>query len=142
MSAPATSTALIELFLLVITVMLGVIGWGLRKFYKSLNDELKTAEQERERNREDIDTNGIMLFGSDHTPWDGFGPEIRENRRAVRQLSQGLDDHHELLIRHNSALVRENIIAPESPTEADPDSDDFGSEQVDIPEPLAEDGRR
>jgi len=142
MSAPATSTALIELFLLVITVMLAVIGWGLRKFYHSLNDELQTAEDERERNREDIDTNGIMLFGSDNTPWDGFGPEIRDNRRAVRQLSKGLDDHQEIIIRHHAALKREDVIPPESPSDADPERGDFGAETVDTPDPLGEDTHR
>jgi len=141
-STAGTNTALIELFLFCITSLLAIIAWGVRKWYRSLNDQLDDAKKERKRNREDIDTNGIMLFGSDNTPWDGFGPEIRDNRRAVRQLSKGLDDHQEIIIRHHAALKREDVIPPESPSDADPERGDFGAESVDTPDPLGEDTRR
>lgn len=108
-----TNTALMEVLLLVITVLIAVIGWGARKAFRDLQERLETANAHRSQNREDIDDHSYMLYGSDKDTWDGVYTEVKKNRRGIRQQREVLNQHDERLTKHGSALRREDMVGPE-----------------------------
>jgi hypothetical protein len=119
------NTALMEVLLFVITVLIGVIGWGARKAYHDLQSRLETANQRRSQNRDDIDDHSYMLYGSDQDTWDGVYSEVKKNRRGLNQHREVLDQHGERVDKHGSALRREDMIGPEPPREDAPTADDL-----------------
>jgi hypothetical protein len=120
-----TNTALMEVLLLIITFLLAVIGWGLRKWFRDLQSRLETATTHRSQNREDIDDHSYMLYGSDSDTWDGVYSEVKKNRRGLNQHREVLDQHGERVDKHGSALRREDMIGPEPPREDAPTADDL-----------------
>ena len=120
-----TNTALMEVLLLVITILLGLIGWGARKAFQDLQERLKTAATHRSQNREDIDDHSYMLYGSDQDTWDGMYPEVKKNRRALNQHREVLGQHGGRLDKHATALRREEMIGPEPPREDAPSADEL-----------------
>ena len=120
-----TNTALMEVLLLIITVLLGLIGWGARKAFQDLQERLKTANRHRSQNREDIDDHSYMVYGSDQDTWNGLYPELKKNRRALNQHREVLDQHGGRLDKHATALRREEMIGPEPPREDAPSADEL-----------------
>ena len=120
-----TNTALMEVLLLIITVLLGLIGWGARKAFQDLQERLKTANRHRSKNREDIDDHSYMVYGSDQDTWNGLYPELKKNRRALNQHREVLDQHGGRLDKHATALRREEMIGPEPPREDAPSADEL-----------------
>ena len=120
-----TNTALMEVLLLIITILLGVIGWGARKAFQDLQDRLETAAKHRSQNREDIDDHSYMVYGSDQDTWNGLYPELKKNRRALNQHREVLNQHGGRLDKHGTALRREEMIGPEPPREDAPSADEL-----------------
>ncbi|UBF23455.1 hypothetical protein HRTV-28_gp17 [Halorubrum tailed virus 28] len=124
-SEGSTNTALMEVLLFVITILLGVIGWGARKAYHDLQSRLEAANSRRTQNRDDIDDHSYMLYGSDKDTWDGVYSEVKKNRRGINQHREVLDQHGEKIGKHESALRREDMIGPEPPREDAPNAEDL-----------------
>jgi hypothetical protein len=124
-AADGTNTALMEVLLLVITVLLSLIGWGARKAYRDLQSRLETATSHRSQNREDIDDHGYMLYGSDTDTWDGVYHEVKKNRRGMRQHRELIREHGSRVEKHDAALRREEMIGPETAREDAPDPEDL-----------------
>jgi len=124
---PAAAPGLFRDFmLLVITLLLGTIGWGIRKWYHDLSDTLDEVTGQLEANRQQIKRNQTTLFGREATPWNGYNAEIQRNRRAIRNHRTILETHADGLKRHHAALAREGLIDPDrgSPEPDPADLDD------------------
>lgn len=116
-----TNTALMEVLLLLITMLLAVIGWGARRGFNDLKEKLETANSQRRQNRDDIDDHSYMLYGADRGTWNGVYNELKKNRRGLIVHRDILRNHTDRLDKHGQALREEDMIQDTTGDGTDPD---------------------
>ena len=104
-------TALLELFLFVISGLLAVIAYIGRKYLRQIIGQIESAlnrldEQEErvEQTREDVREIKTALNGERNTPWDGFIGETKKNARNIHENRKKIQANRKA-IKENKPMI-------------------------------------
>jgi len=113
-------TALIELFLIaigslltVISAMGGVVVWFGRKYALQIINGMGKMREDISQTRELAKGNAELIQGSEGTPWEGFGKEVKKSRSGILSNKKAIEDNQKRLKRHKNALKREGMLDPQ-----------------------------
>jgi hypothetical protein len=108
----AMETALMEFFLLVISLLLMSIGWVIRKYARLILgridgtiQRLDNHEERLEETSDEVEKVKNAMCGNDDTPWDGYIVELKKSKSEISTNRTAIQ-------RHRRVLKREGMIDP------------------------------